>query len=253
MSRVIASDFAARNRPDDRGDSLLWTRIQSAAAAQGLIILGGFHAEPSDGVPALSDGEAVGTLIVIGNAGPAMWRAFSASPEAADGAPHPLNRWTERVITTLAAAFGARALFPFGGPPYLPFVAWAKRAAPVRESPLGILIHPEYGLWHAYRGALAFAGRLALPPRDPRVCPCEGCAEKPCLGACPVGAFGPAGYDVDACVEHIGAPAGTDCLNLGCRARRACPVGRARLYEADQAAFHMRAFLAARQGAESRP
>ena len=37
------------------------------------------------------------------------------------------------------------------------------RAEAVAPSPLGILIHPDYGLWHAYRGALAFAERLALP------------------------------------------------------------------------------------------
>ena len=30
-------------------------------------------------------------------------------------------------------------------------------------SPLGILIHPDWGLWHSYRGALAFRERLDLP------------------------------------------------------------------------------------------
>src|SRR4030095_137820 len=48
---------------------------------------------------------------------------------------------------------------------------WAMRAEAVAPSPLGILIHPDYGLWHAYRGALAFAERLALPPRGARPLP----------------------------------------------------------------------------------
>jgi len=148
---------------------------------------------------------------------------------------------------SIAAALGARALHPFGGPPYLPFVAWAKRAEPVRESPLGILIHPDYGLWHAYRGALAFKERLDLPPPDRRPHPCDSCVDKPCLSACPVAAFSPGGYEVDACAGHIAAAAGRDCLDLGCRARRACPIGRKWWYEADQAAFHMAAFLRARQ------
>ena len=147
----------------------------------------------------------------------------------------------------MAGDLGAEALYPFGGPPHLPFVAWAKRAEPVSESPLGMLIHPDHGLWHAYRGALAFSDRIALPPRDARSPPCDTCLERPCLGACPVTAFSSEGYHVVACTEHIGAPSGRDCLDLGCRARRACPVGRAARYEAAQAAFHMAAFLRARR------
>jgi hypothetical protein len=76
--------------------------------------------------------------------------------------------------------------------------------------------------------------------------PCDSCADKPCLAACPVAAFDGKGYAVDACVAHIAAPAGADCLDRGCRARRACPVGREHLYAPAQAGLHMRAFLTAR-------
>ena len=65
--------------------------------------------------------------------------------------------------------------------------------------------------------------------------------------ACPVDAFTPNGYDVAACGGHIATAAGADCMDLGCRARRACPIGRKHQYEADQARFHMAAFLSARQ------
>ncbi|MGF1611045.1 MAG: ferredoxin [Kiloniellales bacterium] len=226
--------------------------IERHLAGLGLVARGGFHPRTEDGVPALPDGRAAGTLVIVGNAGPALWRVFAAAPEAAAGAPDPLNRWSERVLGDLAGRFGGRALYPFGGPPYWPFVAWAKRAEAVWESPLGMLIHPDYGLWHAYRGALALPERIALPPRRVRAKPCETCSGKPCLSACPVGAFtpagcGPASYDVAACAGHVGAPAGADCLGLGCRARRACPIGRDYLYDGAQARFHMEAFLAARQ------
>ena len=128
----------------------------------------------------------------------------------------------------------------------MPFIAWAKRAGPARESPLGLLIHPDHGLWQAYRGALLFAEALALPVADARPRPCEACADKPCLAACPVGAFDGARYDVAACAGHLATSAGADCLSRGCLARRACPVGRALAQEPDQAAFHMSAFLLAR-------
>jgi len=32
-------------------------------------------------------------------------------------------------------------------------------------------------------------------------------------------------------------------MNLGCKARRACPVGRKYIYHPDQALFHMEKFL----------
>jgi hypothetical protein len=178
-------------------------RIETAAVAQGLSLRGAFHPASRDGVPAMPDGRPAATLVLLGNVGPGLWARFAAESELTDGGSDPLDRWSERVIAALGTALGARPLFPFGGPPYLPFIAWAKRAEPVAESPLGMLIHPEHGLWHAYRGALAFADRMELPPPDTRPRPCDSCAEKPCLTACPVEAFGAGGYDVAACVGHI--------------------------------------------------
>src|SRR5215471_11233137 len=151
--------------------------IERLVATHGLILRGGFHPAEGDGVPPLPDGRLPGTLLLIGNVGPGLWPEFSSSDEAGDGAPDPLNRWTQRVIGAIAGEAGAAPLYPFGGPPYLPFQRWAMKAEAVAPSPLGILIHPEFGLWHAYRGALAFAGRLALPPRAERPRPCDTCLE----------------------------------------------------------------------------
>lgn len=212
--------------------------LAAALAVHGLVPRGAFHPAPGDGVPG-----AAGTLVLVGNAGPAMWRAFRAG--VGDGA-NPLDDWSRRVVAATARQFRADALFPFDGPPHLPFQRWAQRAEPVHASPLGILIHPEYGLWHGYRGALAFADRRALPARDDRPAPCAECAAKPCLSACPVAAFARGGYDVAACAGFLASAEGADCMAHSCRARRACPVGRDYAYGDDQAGFHMAAFLRAR-------
>jgi hypothetical protein len=219
--------------------------IERLAIAHGLHLRGGFHPTAEDIVPALADGRMPATLVLVGNVGSSLWPTFSGSVEARDGAPDPLNRWTQRVVSGIAREVGAMPLFPFGGPPYLPFQRWAMRTEAVAPSPLGILIHPDYGLWHAYRGALAFAERLALPPRAERPRPCDSCASRPCLSACPVSAFTEKGYDVPACAAHIGGPAGGPCMGGGCLARRACPVGPAYGYGTAQARFHMAAFLSA--------
>jgi epoxyqueuosine reductase QueG len=113
-----------------------------------------------------------------------------------------------------------------------------------------MLIHPRIGLWHAWRGVLAFAERLALAPVEPVASPCDGCAAKPCLTACPVGAFTASGYDVAACVAHLDSGSGGACLAGGCLARLACPVGSEHRYAPPAAAFHMAAFhRAQRRGA----
>ncbi|MBL8701648.1 MAG: hypothetical protein JNK67_24925 [Alphaproteobacteria bacterium] len=212
------------------------------AFAQGLLLRGGFHPGPGDGVPSLPDGGRVATLLMLGNAGPAMWARFAASAESR-ATPSPLDLWTRRVVAEIADAVGAYPLFPFGGPPYLPFQRWAQRAESVHVSPLKLLIHPEFGLWHAYRGALGFAERLALPPAAPRESPCATCRDRPCLEACPVGAFDDQGYDATRCVNHVRSMVGTACRDDGCQARRACPVGADYRYEPAQARFHMHAFI----------
>jgi len=226
-----------------------YSALAAAVGETGLAMRGGFLCEPDDGLPLLPDGRTAQSLVLLGNVGANIWPAFQASPEAHDGQPDPLNRWSLRLIDALAGRFGALGLYPFGGPPHWPFQRWAQRAEAVWPSPVGMLIHPDHGLWHAYRGALAFAEPIDLPAHTDRPSPCDSCADKPCLTTCPVGAFTAAGYDVPACAGHIAAAAGRDCLEAGCLARRACPAGREGLYDAGQAGFHMAAFLKALQGA----
>ena len=221
-----------------------YASICRAVEARGVVPRGAFHPVAEDAVPAMADGRIAATVVLVGVVGRSSWDAFQAAEEAQQ-LPNPLDRWSRRVVGELAAALGADALFPFGGPPYLPFIRWAQRAEAVYPSPIGPLIHPDYGLWHAYRGALAFAETIAVPPADARPRPCDTCADRPCLTTCPVGAFSSEGYDVAACIAHIEAVSGIGCLGGGCLARRACPVGLTYHYAPAQMGFHMRAFLAA--------
>ncbi len=216
--------------------------VERAFHAAGLVSRGAFHPEPDDKVPALAGGAPARTLVLAGNVGRSMWAAFSKAERAPQ---HALDAWSRAVLEPIAGRFGGAAMFPGGGPPFQPFIAWAQRAGPVTQSAIGMLIHPDYGLWHAYRGALALPDRLALPSPDMRPRPCDSCADKPCLSTCPVDAFKPSGYDMPACIGFLESPPGTECASQGCAARRACPVGREHIYEPAQAAFHMAAFVKA--------
>jgi hypothetical protein len=220
-------------------------RYAQRIAATGLIVRGAFHVQDKDGVPRTGDGTTGQTLILIGNAGSAFWAAFRQSKECNDGQPNPLDRWSERVITELADELGACPVFPFGGPPYHPFQRWARRAESLPQSPMGMLIHPEYGLWHAYRGALIVDQPLRdLAPAPDAESPCLSCPDQPCLHTCPVDAFRPEGFNADQCTQHLSGP--NDCLEQGCLARNACPAGKPFRYAKEQHQFHLNAFLKAR-------
>ena len=92
------------------------------------------------------------------------------------GPADPLDRFSRRVVGALARALGVTALYPFGGPPHLPFQQWAQRAEPVHPSPIGVLIHPVYGPWHSYRGALGFVHALDVAPLAPSAARAERAA-----------------------------------------------------------------------------
>src|ERR1700734_534580 len=91
--------------------------VLSAITQTGLVARGAFLLSDEDRRGALARVRAV---VLAGTAGRDGWSAFAASPEAADGADHPLDRFSRRVIGGLARDFGALALFPFGGPPFWP-------------------------------------------------------------------------------------------------------------------------------------
>src|SRR4051794_17765625 len=95
--------------------------LTSALAPLGMMPRGGFAPAPEDAVPTLEDGRQARTLVLVGNAGPAIYRHFFAAEESRSQAANPLDGWTRRVIEPIAARFGAMALFPFGGPPWHPF------------------------------------------------------------------------------------------------------------------------------------
>jgi hypothetical protein len=224
--------------------------LRERAEALGLAVRGAFHPR-TDEFAAASLGEDVSpgfrpasTVVLLGFTGGMQWPVFRDSAEARDGAAHPLDRWSRRVIGSLARTLGAHDFYPSGSPRApVPFQRLAARCEPVYPSPIGLLIHSTWGLWHAYRGGLAFAERLELPPIAQSSRPCDGCRAQPCLSGCPVGAFQSGSFDLEACVTHVSSAAGTECRERGCRARRACPVGAEYAYAPDQSRFHMRAFL----------
>jgi len=179
-----------------------------------------------------------GSLVLVGPNEPSFWDHFRESKEYSDGRDNPLDRWSKRVLDKVAKDVDGAAFYPFGGPPFHPFFTWALETGRFWSSPIQFLVHETEGLFVSFRGAILLDQRIELSP--PIASPCETCIERPCLTACPVGAFAN-GYDVASCKGFLNSRKGIDCMSNGCAARRACPVGQGKRQPA-QANFHMEAF-----------
>ncbi len=217
--------------------------LEEHLAAAGFLCLGGFAPRAGDRVPPLPGGSQPGGLYLIGSTGPGLWPHLISSPEFADGLRDPMDRYTRRFLSTLASQTGFEPVFPFEGPPYHPFQQWAMKCGSFSQSPIGVLAHRTYGVWAGFRAVFLSPDAFedAAPPDTHG--PCGSCAAKPCLTACPVGAFSiDTGYDVPKCRTHLKSDRTRPCWS-GCLARTSCPVGQEHRPAPETAGFHMESFL----------
>ena len=179
-------------------------------------------------------------ILIIGHRGSEFWPYFKASPEFFDDQPNPLDRWSKRIIE--AAAPDLRFVSPSDGPPYPPLHALTQNGA-LHPSPLGMLVHADFGLWIAVRGILL--STTVFPHSVARKAPPQEIFDR-CFEACPVQAFSQTGYAAETCAPYLLDNPSGDCWS-GCRARRACTLGAHDAYNADQARFYMDTFTKAMQ------
>ncbi|MTH97843.1 hypothetical protein [Roseibium sp. RKSG952] len=218
-------------------------RLEEMLAARGFLLVGGFDPKPDDHVPVPNTGSPPVQVLVIGSTAPQIWPVFSHSPEFVDGQPDPLDRYTKRVLTQVAEAFGVDHAFPFEGPPYHPFQRWAQRCGGFSPSPVGVLAHRTYGPWMGLRAAFFSTGQISLISDETAEGPCPACMEKPCIEACPAAALTARdGYDVPRCMAYLHENRESSCFS-GCAARRACPYGPEHAHSVDAGRFHMNSFL----------
>ena len=199
--------------------------VLSAVERSGLVPRGAMRVEDAERIGALAD---VSTIVLIGMAGRSGWDAFAASAEAHDGLDHPLDRFSRRVIGTLAQNLGAAALYPFGGPPYWPFQRWARRCEPVdpvaarptsftrATASMALLSGGARVRAIARRSGAGRRRRAPAQTRAPR-----SRASAPARS----GRLSSAATMFAGCAAHLKSRAGADCMDRGCLARRACPVG----------------------------
>jgi len=162
-------------------------------------------------------------LVVVGSAGPALWRLFRERMDADrvlwnEPAPYDafvaalLDRADEALLR--AGVHFRRFEAAFDATPRVDFLALGRLAGLGSPGPFRLLIHETHGAWWALRGAWLVDAEVA--PQPAHRPPCEGCPA-PCVG----------GW------EHAG---GVVLATAEVRGR--CVVGQASRYDDDQLAYH---------------
>ena len=191
----------------------------------------------------------VGTraIVIVASGGRKFFESFRAT-HVDPGTKHPLDTYTRNVLRGATAYWErvsgvrTRSVFPFfDETPVLPFVRLGEAARIGAQSLLGILLHPRFGPWIAFRGAIFVdhelpftdSGRFDLRFREiwkspnwrgpARAAPCAGCP-----AFCGVGDL--------SLAEVVHLPATEFAM-----ARRKCVYGRSNAHSKEQQEFHLAA------------
>ena len=179
-------------------------------------------------------------LVLLCNAGRTdgdnLWYAVQ---EAGMNRPNPIDTFSTETaqswIATELQNADSEILYP--GPTSVSLIQLGKAAGWHHDSPLGLGIHAQYGVWFAYRVAFLTAFELPITVPLELDSPCDSCVEKPCITACPAGAVvGIGKFDFPSCARfrlQNDSPCADRCLS-----RIACPVGQEYRYPLEQIQYH---------------
>ena len=178
-------------------------------------------------------------LVLLGNGGGRLWDVIQTDKQRWMRGDAPIDTFSAIQAETFARRTlndpDWRLIYP--GPTRLPLQTLGEIAGWAHESPLGLGIHPGYGLWWAYRAAFLTNRPLPRLAAADSAHPCSTCRDKPCIAACPAAALSAAAaIDLVACSRHR-LKDDSSCSH-GCLAREACPIGREHRYSRAQIQYH---------------
>ena len=167
------------------------------------------------------------SIVVFGNYGRGLWEAFlndiKQHPQHLSQHQHPLDDFVLRNIQKSDPSPPSSRRWircAADEKTFVDFRMLAHHAGLGCISPVGLLIHPEFGLWTGFRAALLSTQKIPLSP--PSVDVCTSCATKVCISSCPAQAVQTTGWSVQKCADFH--QQSTLCHGR-CHARLECPIG----------------------------
>lgn len=180
--------------------------------------------------------EQYSRLVLIGNGGRRFWEALQKHGLNGE---HPVDHFSETITRQFIRAYLPEGdifwLFP--SELLVPLQQLGALAGWGHDSPLGLGISAEYGLWFAYRAAFLTTAALPVVTQPWQPSPCDSCEGKPCITACPATAVRAVeAFDVPACAAFR-LTAGSPCADR-CLSRLACPIAPQHRYSLEQIQYH---------------
>lgn len=181
------------------------------------------------------------SLVLLGHAGRDIWKKIAPM---LDHSRDPVDEFSKSQALQFVARYldGCPSALLYPGLDDIPLQQLGAAAGWHHPSPLGLGVNSVYGTWFGYRAAVLVGMALPAFIGRPSESPCQTCADKPCVAACPTSALAvDSAPDVTACVDYrlaVESPCASKCL-----ARLACPVGRQFRYGPEQLGYFYRRSL----------
>lgn len=179
--------------------------------------------------------------IVFANGGRYLWDGFVEDihkhPHHLQEYEHPFDEYVHRIIQS-ADPFPTQdrrwIRCAANEAEFLDFRTLAYKANMGTPSLMGMLIHPEYGLWIGMRAVLLTTIDIPINT-TPMISPCSSCLEKNCISACPAHAVSSKGWNLQRCAQYHHET--TTCADT-CTSRLSCPVGAQHQHSPLQHRYH---------------
>lgn len=186
------------------------------------------------------------TVVLVGNSGPSFWAALQDSAFAHRS--DPVDQFSQHLVAEALHQhlpdLAYRLLYPLADCP-IALQELGRLAGWHRSSPLGIGMHPQAGLWYAYRALVLVDVNwpgLESTAFDLVTDHCERCETQDCISVCPPQALvlGQTPDLLRCCEFRVASdsPCEEQCL-----ARNACPVFPEKRYSQEQIRHHYLASL----------
>ena len=209
----------------------------------------------TDGTPYQQYLAGCRSAVVFANGGTLFWECFlediRKSPKHLSNHEHPIDDFVSRCIQSVdPTPSSSRRWIQCSETSdiFLDFRVLGRESGLGYESPLGLLIHPMYGLWVSMRMVLLTTDVIeniekienieTIEQTDSTsICsnPCTGCVEKPCITSCPAGAVTTEGWSVQPCASFHEV---SERCTVKCHSRLACPVGKESRHSPLQQLYH---------------
>ena len=121
------------------------------------------------------------TLCLLASGGKNLWEKL---PHPLKVETNPIDSYTKSTMLKFAHDFldgeDIEILYPEAEPKF-PLQKLGRALNLCHQSPIGLDIHSDYGLWFAFRGVFITSKNLLMPTLKSKESPCDTCIEKPCM------------------------------------------------------------------------